>query len=118
MGFVQRAGGSLNDLFKKRVRLERLYRKEKRDLLDALEAKYQPLREEIKRACEAAGHDWQERKFVMYCAPCDSVKDLEKKEPHLRLVAKACPGCCYSDGMEYESDGSWTCHRCGDKGEP
>jgi hypothetical protein len=106
----------VNDLLKKRVRLERLYRKEKRDLLDALEAKYDPLREEIKRACEDAGHDWQERKFVMYCATCNSVKDLEKKEPRLRLVVKACPNCCHSDGMEYDPDGSWTCHRCGDEG--
>jgi hypothetical protein len=106
----------VNDLLKKRVRLERLYRKEKRDLLDALEANYDPLREEIKRACEDAGHDWQERKFVMYCATCNSVKDLEKKEPRLRLVVKACPNCCHSDGMEYDPDGSWTCHRCGDEG--
>jgi len=116
MGFVQRPGRQVNDLLKKRVRLERLYRKEKRDLLDALEAKYDPLREEIKRACEDAGHDWQERKFLLYCATCNSVKDLEKKEPRLRLVVKACPGCCHSDGMEYDRDGSWTCHRCGDEG--
>jgi hypothetical protein len=30
-------------------------------------------------------------------------------------TSNICSGCCYSDGRENFPDGSWICHRCGDK---
>lgn len=53
-----------------------------------------------------------------------SLMGRNKKEimiaiPTIKKPSNTCPVCCYSDGSEnYDDDGSWTCRRCGDAGEP
>jgi hypothetical protein len=37
----------------------------------------------------------------------------EKKESKEDFVI--CPGCCWSDGLDYDGNGNWMCHRCGDE---
>jgi len=46
----------------------------------------------------------------------DSLKPVKKQvtAPEPSKNKKVCPCCCYSDGMDYNEDGSWFCHRCGD----